>query len=584
MENVIYGGLTANTCSHIDILHRPTFSKEYAQFWQDPSSASLHWIALLFMITGLGVFMSSFQAPHELTGDSPLSPMDRFRLCRGAAGAALIWGKYSQPSHLTLQAMLMYVEAEFLVDRHSQMNCYLLSSVLIRLMLKMGLHRDPSKLPSISPYDGEIRRRVWNLAIQLDLLVSFHLGLPAMIHGIESDTTLPRNLLDEDFDVHTTKLPPPRSVNDYTQMSYPIYKATISRVFGLVARQSHSLTVPTYVDVMKLDAILEETYNNVPHFMKVKPMEESIIDPPIQIVQRFGLASLYQKSRCVLHRRYITEVVPRMEHVYSRKACLSAALALLEYQSTMYEACKPGSMLHQNGWFLASLAINDFLLADVIVALVIQSEHYLDDSEEGSWIAQVTSPPTKEGLLQILRRSLSIWERMVVNVSDSKKAWEFVDTVVRKIERQLGITPSTGPSTVSSNESPTHPNEETGLVAGLTIQGAGDDDADKLATCQGGNSKEPAGDDEVFAFFRYAPPKTVYRNTGSFMNAAWSGESNFLDWVSPSAAVQAPLVRQMINAFQHFSRAILIISRVASRTSRPRCRASPGSTGIRSKI
>lgn len=131
------------------------------------------------MVLALGVFFSSYSAPHEVKSDSSLSAMERFKNYREAAGWALVSGKYTSPRPATCAPFLLYVEAEFLINRASQMNCYLLSSVCIRIMLKMGLHRDPSKLANITPFDGEMRRRVWNLAIQIDLMVSFHMGLPS---------------------------------------------------------------------------------------------------------------------------------------------------------------------------------------------------------------------------------------------------------------------------------------------------------------------------------------------------------------------------------------------------------------------
>ncbi|KAI1867981.1 uncharacterized protein JN550_006788 [Neoarthrinium moseri] len=498
------------------ILHKPTFSKEYHRFWQDSSSAPLHWIAILFMVTSLGVFFSSFQAPHELEGDSPMPAMDRYRVCRGAAGTALIWGKYSQPNQHTLQALMLYVEADFLVNRESQMNCYLLSSVLIRLMLKMGLHRDPSKLPNISAYDGEMRRRAWNLAIQIDLLVAFHLGLPAMIHGIESDTALPRNLLDTDFHEDSKELPLSRPTSDYTPLTYPIHKAAICRAFGLVARQAHSLTIPTYAEIMKIDAIIEETYSNVPAFMKVKAMEESITDPPMQIIQRFGLASIYQKSRCVLHRKYITDPVPKKEHEYSRKACLSAALKLLEYQSTMYEACKPGAMLSQNGWFISSLAINDFLMADMVVALIIQSSQYSEVGGNYDWITQGTPTPTKDELLQILRRSLFVWQQMATRVPDCRKAFELVETVVRKIEAQMGITPVPIPS----DEGTKSANDEATSMQGLT-----------MATNANSNGEAPAGMDES-ASFDFGEPSFFNNPSSNTVNNVRAPDASLLNMPS----------------------------------------------------
>lgn len=100
--------------------------------------------------------------------------------------------KYTNPGPTTLQPTLLYVEA-VLINHVSQMSCYWISSICIRVMLKMGLHREASKLANISAFDGEMRKRMWNLTIQIDLMFSFQMGLPSMIHGVESYTALPRN-------------------------------------------------------------------------------------------------------------------------------------------------------------------------------------------------------------------------------------------------------------------------------------------------------------------------------------------------------------------------------------------------------
>jgi hypothetical protein len=488
------------------------------------------------MVTALGILFSSFQSPHELEGDSPLPPMDRYKIYRGAASTALIWGKYSQPSLTTLQAFLLYVEADFLADRQSQMNCYLLCSVLIRLMLKMGLHRDPSKLPGITPYDGEMRRRTWNLAIQIDLLVSFHLGMPSMIHGIESDTLLPRNLIDADFDQESKELPLARPSSDYTTLTYPINKAALCRVFGLVARQAHSLTIPTYAEVMKIDAVVEETYRVVPDFMKVKPMDEWITDSPMQIVQRYGLASLYQKSRCVLHRKYITDAIPKKEHDYSRQTCLKGALDMLSYQNDIYEACKPGAMLNQIGWFISALAINDFLLADMIVALVIQSEHYSEVGGDYNWMTQGTPSPSKEELLQILRRSLLIWRQMSIRVPDCIKAAEVVETILKRAETSLGIVSAAAPRT-----------DGVSAAAAVDVDSmewlAIDNNGQGPIVPDHGSEAAIAGEGTP-AFFRYPHPKLFHGSTKE-PEAAWTGMAGSYDWVSSLSSSRYSLLERI---------------------------------------
>ncbi|KAI1438767.1 hypothetical protein GGR50DRAFT_300649 [Xylaria sp. CBS 124048] len=328
-------------------------------------------------------------------------------------------------------------------------------------MLKMGLHRDPSKLPRITPYQGEMRRRLWHIAIQIDLLVSFHLGLPGMINGIESDTALPSNLLDSDFDEDSTQLPSSRPSTEYTSLTYVINKSKLVRVFGLVARLSHSLTVPMYDEVMRIDACLREVWSEVPIFMKVKPLSESITDAPTLVIQRFGLASLFQKSRCVLHRRYIADPNPLKEHDYSRRTCLEAAVTMLDYQRTIFEATKPGAILSQNRWFLASLVINDYLLADMVVALALQQLSKVDCLD---WMTACSPPLTKASLIGLLRGSYSIWIQMLGTLTDCRKAVNVVRKMILRIQTQLDITILDSESE-SESESP-YDNRRTESSAG----------------------------------------------------------------------------------------------------------------------
>ncbi|KAI4867238.1 hypothetical protein F4820DRAFT_213039 [Hypoxylon rubiginosum] len=453
------------------IIHVPTFLQEYNEFCKNPYEAPLHWIALLYMVLALGIFFSAYHAPHELESDSIVPAMDRFKQFRGAAGWALIWGKYSQPGPHTIPAFLLYVEGDFMSNRENRMNCYLLSSILIRLMLKMGFHRDPSKLPNITPYEGEMRRRMWNLAIQLDLLVAFNLGLPSMTNGIESDTEFPTHLMDTDFGKDTKELPPARPTTDYTPLTYPVYKAKLTRGFFFVVRQAHSLTPPTYADVMKIDATIEETWKTVPAFMQMKPLEECVMDPTIQVIQRFGLASIYQKSRCILHRRYLVESVPKSEHDYSRRACLDAALSLLSYQDTMHEACRPGGLLNQGTWFVAALvAVHDFLLADMVVAIVVQTDKFWEVGGESNWMARGDPMHTRDELFQRIKKSYSTWSELASGAPEFKKAAEVVRTMLYKIQAQLGIEADSVELSVASTSSS---GGETASMANLTIDGSG---------------------------------------------------------------------------------------------------------------
>ena len=76
----------------------------------------------------------------------------------------------------------------------------MITGISSRLAMKMGYHREPRHFASISPFEGEMRRRTFIIVEIFDLLSSFQAGLPLIIHEEERDTEPPSNLFDIDFD------------------------------------------------------------------------------------------------------------------------------------------------------------------------------------------------------------------------------------------------------------------------------------------------------------------------------------------------------------------------------------------------
>lgn len=387
------------------------------------------------MVLGLGVIFNHFSAPEELRADEETPVLQRVQLFRACAGWALVWSKYTNPTSETIPAFILYVEAYFIFSRAAQMSCYTLSAVCLRLMLKLGMHRDPGKLANITAFEGEMRRRWWSMACQIELLVSFHMGLPSMLHGIESDVEVHGNYQDEDFDEDTKEMPPPRSLQDYTSLSYSINKIKILLVFGRIAKQAHALIPPTYADTMRLDVALNDTWDKVPGFLRVKSLDQCIGDSPMLLIQRYGIESLYHKSRCVLHRRHLAEPILRSEHDYSRQQCLEAAVTLLDFQVTIWNATRPGNMLSMCGWFVTSLSVHDFMLAAMVVYVVVQNEYYPEHptGNDTHWVVADKRLRSKEELKTMLRRSHAIWCRVSSTVGELRKTRDTLAVMLTKL-------------------------------------------------------------------------------------------------------------------------------------------------------
>ncbi|KAG6026649.1 hypothetical protein E4U41_001219 [Claviceps citrina] len=87
--------------------------------------------------------------------------------------------------------------------------CWALIGLVIRIAQGMGLHRDGSHL-RLSPFDTEMRRRLWWAILVLDLRSADELGTDMTISDTSYDTFKPTNINDSDIRPESTDVPVPR--------------------------------------------------------------------------------------------------------------------------------------------------------------------------------------------------------------------------------------------------------------------------------------------------------------------------------------------------------------------------------------
>jgi hypothetical protein len=369
-------------------------------------------------------------ASREIHPDTRDVPQEMLRLYKENCGRCLALSDYTKPTRYTLETMVIYGEAEFLMSRDDQVHSYLLSAVAVRLALRMGLHRDSSKLGTkFTPFEAESRRRMWHHINQLDLLASFHIGLPGMIQMIDSDTLPPRNLLDEDFDEDCTELPPSRPESEMTPMSYALCKGRLSDVAGEIMVTANKLQLPPYSEILKLDSELREAYDKVPSQLRLDNSEINVTDSPSTILKRFSVSSLFEKSRCMLHRKFLMKAWEHPEYYYSKEAALDASMKLLHRQGLIHQAASPGGPLALDRWFLSSLSTHNFLLAAMIIYLNVMNG--IKDSRSTNSIEVQTG-------VEALEMSCKNWEVALTFSPEAKRASLVLIGMVDKVYQALG--------------------------------------------------------------------------------------------------------------------------------------------------
>ena len=418
------------------IIHFPTFIQQYEKFWTTPPENTTYiWLGFLFaMISHTAMYCL---ARHEEMPGNLGPTVEVFEAFRIRTGHCLSLGDYAnKPDLQKVQLLIMYFGIEYLSSNDAMLATSALLTLIIRLAMHIGLQRDPQHDPDLSPFEGEMRRRVWTFLAQMDGLISFQFGLPCNIKPGFFDTELPRNLHDHDFSEHTTELPPSRPETELTVVLYFIVKTRVMRAFEAVTAAVTRGPV-TYNEIMRLDEMLEDAHASVPEPLRYRSFGQSLMDRAGVIMQRYNLELLYQKARCVLHRKYL--VIARSDPRFrsSRLACLDAATSLLRHQYDIHAEIQPDGRLAKDRWFLNSLSSHDFLLATMILCLELSHLNQTEEMESGHSAdgpnqkgddggsreeAQDDVVLPREVLLDMLRISRSIWQTAQAESTEAKRA------------------------------------------------------------------------------------------------------------------------------------------------------------------
>ena len=106
---------------------------------------------------------------------------------------------------LTYQVFLIPAEQLWLETGH-----------LVRHAMVIGLHRDPSAARTISPYAGELRRRLWATILEFDLQASLSYGMPMAITRCATSCQIPSNIPDAMLKYDCLELPEGKPDNEWT--------------------------------------------------------------------------------------------------------------------------------------------------------------------------------------------------------------------------------------------------------------------------------------------------------------------------------------------------------------------------------
>ncbi|KAF2099562.1 hypothetical protein NA57DRAFT_65585 [Rhizodiscina lignyota] len=423
----------------LHIIHGPTFQRQYDAHWNSPSESTTMWFGLAFAMMALALqsYQSAGDEPPEFRGRTWEMSKDYRRL----TAQTLIEGDLLGLSKHTIETIILHVQAEYQRSRDAEFGIQIAVSVLVRLAMKMGYHRDSRPYPNITPFHGEMRRRIWANVRQFDLLFSFQNGLPPMIRPCDTNVEVPRNLYDDELYEEMPALPPSRPDSEITPCSFMIAKTRALLAFSDILDTVQTFKCCPYEDIMKLDQRLRELHGSFPPHLQMRSLDESSRDTSSLIIQRYHLDLLVLRSQVVLHRKFLVHARLNSRFAYSRRTCIDASMTMLSHQATLQSESRPGGRLRQVKWFTSSLTTNEFLLAGMIICLDLY--HTAEAERSGRRAAtelyDTWSQERRASMLAAIEGSLNIWKELKDQSMEAYKAQGTLGVMISKLKEHQVI-------------------------------------------------------------------------------------------------------------------------------------------------
>jgi hypothetical protein len=326
------------------------------------------------------------------------------KLYHNKSGQCLERIKTNQTTLQTLQAMIAH--GIFGFSHHEEWGAGLITHIgsIVRLAMRLGLHRDPSHFSNLSPFEGEMRRRIWSTIDQIDCLSSFHLGIPTAVRSEDSDTDPPRNLLDTDMEEGMSELPPSRPFSTSVPIGYLLAKFKLSRVMRRVVEFLNSVQRQPYERVLQLDSDLMEAHRSIPPHLQLNNWHNAPNEPAYVMVQKVQLDTLYHQAVTALHRKYLQEARKDPKFALSQQRSIDSSMTLLRHQATIYREAQPGGCFSDFHGYTITPDSANFSLAAMVLCLYLQ---YWTRTDQG--VPSHTEARVQE-IFQALDTSRQIWK------------------------------------------------------------------------------------------------------------------------------------------------------------------------------
>ncbi|KAL7793875.1 hypothetical protein V8C37DRAFT_377691 [Trichoderma ceciliae] len=411
-----------NVDATIKILHIPTDEVTVFTAIHQPDSVSKDALALVSAVYFATTLTLEPDEAQHILGVDKSNALRTFKreFQMHLAGADML----ENPTVVLLQGLGIYL-ASIRTCYHGR-GIWILNGLAVRMAHSIGLHRDGSKL-GISPFESEVRRRLWWHFLARD-------GRAAEDHGISSwstvpgyDTKMPLNVDDTELRPDMKELPPPH--NGWTKMSLPLTCMEVAQTLQTMAHLSMTPSGSTPKEVIR-STMFSQLRSRVEQY--IKPCNPVI---PIQRMTMKTALAMVHKIDFVTRQQLANLENPDKRNAFATEANLLSALRCLEIHLELwgdellrpYRWCMYGHpQYHMLLYVLWHLCVCPSGPSVGRAWVIIERTFELEQMRLST---AVSSPALKSVILKRLHKKAEMKRHSLVNGSDTMSSTSGVDEI-----------------------------------------------------------------------------------------------------------------------------------------------------------
>ncbi|KAJ5422027.1 Transcription factor [Penicillium cf. griseofulvum] len=307
---------------------------------------------------------------------------------------------------------------------------WLTTSTLVKQAMMAGYHRDPSRHTQISPFNKEMRRRIWTTIVELDLQIALDRGMPPSVQSFDYDAAPGLNICDNEIHENSTETPQSRPLGEVTDSSFQSILSFSLPLRLQACSLMHSPRISCrYEDIQRLDAELNRHLSRIPSWATV---DTNDIATQHKVILWKGLIET-KLSQTLLSVHTPFAIEARRESLFapSARTRMDAATRILTTQRRLHEISRTLSLCVLGEWTIhAYISICQLLHTT-------ESDTSSPSYPTSSTFILHNIPGVPESLLSLVETALNDLEERSLLVTKGAKDYCFLSTIVALVKARL---------------------------------------------------------------------------------------------------------------------------------------------------